>query len=121
MSSYHFFLFQHTLDPSGHWTAHLNLGDTYIDTVLANAWYVDWVRISTEDSDLKKQFNCNVAAWLQRGGDLSYTIISNCQEMDESKVFKNRAQTLFCLSARVTMISIKNGNQERSIRPSYIA
>ena len=85
MSSYHFFLFQHTLDPSGRWTAHLNLEDnTYAyDAVSANAWYVDWVRISTVDLDLKKQFKCNVGAWLQRGGDLSYTIISNCQEMDD--------------------------------------
>ena len=88
MSSYHFFLFQHTLDPSGRWTVHLNLEDTYIDTVLANAWYVDWVRISTEDSDLKKQFNCNMGAWL--GGNQNYTIVSNCQEMDESNVQRAR-------------------------------
>ena len=88
MSSYHSFLFQHTLDPSGRWTAHLNLGDTYIDTVLANAWYVDWVRIWTENSNLTKQFNCNMGAWL--GGNQNHTIVSNCQEMDESNLQRAR-------------------------------
>ena len=73
------FSFQHTFDPSGRWTVHLNLEDNAYDAVSANAWYVDWVRISTEDSDLKKQFICSIGAWL--GGNMNYTIASNCQEI----------------------------------------
>jgi len=104
---------QYSLDPSGQWTAQLILEDTWHAD---NAWYVDWIRILTKDADFtKKQFNCDVGAWLRRGGDLSYTIVSNCQEMDESFIEQDTSNEDQSESPKIQVgvnkISVKTGNE----------
>ena len=71
---------QSSLDPSGDWTAQLKLED---NTWSDNAWFVDWIRISTEDTD----FYCPVAAWLQRGDGNASTKTSSCQAINEGITF----------------------------------
>ena len=61
---------QSALDPSGDWMAKLEL---YEDHFADNAWFVDWVRISTEEFE----YNCPMEAWLQRGSNSSIT--TSCQ------------------------------------------
>ena len=58
------------MDPSGDWMAKLEL---YEDHFADNAWFVDWVRISTEELE----YNCPMEAWLQRGSNSSIT--TSCQ------------------------------------------
>ena len=66
---------QPVLDPSGLWTAQLEVGDNAWSD---NAWFVAWIRISTEDTD----FNCSVGAWLQRGENFNSSVTSSCQEIE---------------------------------------
>ena len=72
-----YFPAQAALYPSRNWTAQLKLGD---NTWSDNAWFVDFVRISTTLTE-KTEFNCEVGAWLQRGDDSNSSILSSCQEV----------------------------------------
>ena len=66
---------QPVLDPSGLWTAQLEVEDNAWSD---NAWFVAWIRISTEDAD----FNCPVGAWLQRGENFNSSVTSSCQQIE---------------------------------------